>query len=208
MTRPILRLTGRERGRPRGADRRPAGAGHDPEHHRFEEAAAAWRPALRAAGLTVESSARTHPRSRRPRLARRGDAAHVPAARHRARRAAGGRRIVLSGHSRRGPAGDPATWTVDPWARDRRDGALYGRGACDMKGGIAAIPGRGPHARRDRRPRSPRRRAGRCVRAVRGGRRPGTLAAIRAGFGATSRSSPSPPTSTSWSPMPVRSRSG
>ena len=33
----------------------------------------------------------------------------------------------------------PATWTVDPWGADVRDGRLYGRGACDMKGGVAAI---------------------------------------------------------------------
>jgi succinyl-diaminopimelate desuccinylase len=29
-------------------------------------------------------------------------------------------------------------WTVDPWAGVVRDGKVYGRGACDMKGGIAA----------------------------------------------------------------------
>ena len=37
------------------------------------------------------------------------------------------------------PAGDLATWTADPWAAELRDGELYGRGACDMKGGVAAI---------------------------------------------------------------------
>jgi succinyl-diaminopimelate desuccinylase len=31
-----------------------------------------------------------------------------------------------------------AGWTVDPFAALVRDGKLYGRGACDMKGGIAA----------------------------------------------------------------------
>lgn len=29
-------------------------------------------------------------------------------------------------------------WTVDPWAGELRDGRLYGRGTCDMKGGLAA----------------------------------------------------------------------
>jgi acetylornithine deacetylase len=53
----------------------------------------------------------------------------------------GGRRIVLSGHLDVVPPGDPATWTTDPWAADVRDGRLYGRGACDMKGGVAAILG-------------------------------------------------------------------
>src|SRR4051794_36601086 len=52
---------------------------------------------------------------------------------------AGRRRIVLSGHLDVVPPGDPATWTSDPWAAEIRDGRLYGRGACDMKGGVAAI---------------------------------------------------------------------
>jgi len=49
------------------------------------------------------------------------------------------RRIILSGHLDVVPPGDPATWTVDPWGAEIRDGRLYGRGACDMKGGVAAI---------------------------------------------------------------------
>jgi len=31
-----------------------------------------------------------------------------------------------------------AGWTVDPWGGEVRDGKVYGRGACDMKGGLAA----------------------------------------------------------------------
>ena len=53
----------------------------------------------------------------------------------------GGRRIVLSGHIDVVPPGDPASWTTDPWGAEIRDGALYGRGACDMKGGVASILG-------------------------------------------------------------------
>jgi acetylornithine deacetylase len=53
----------------------------------------------------------------------------------------GGRRLILSGHVDVVPPGDPATWTMDPWSGDVRDGRLFGRGACDMKGGIAAILG-------------------------------------------------------------------
>jgi acetylornithine deacetylase len=53
----------------------------------------------------------------------------------------GGRRVVLSGHVDVVPPGDPVTWTVDPWGAAVRDGRLYGRGACDMKGGVAAILG-------------------------------------------------------------------
>ena len=53
----------------------------------------------------------------------------------------GGRRVLLVGHVDVVPAGDPATWSVDPWAGDVRNGAMYGRGTCDMKGGVASIVG-------------------------------------------------------------------
>jgi acetylornithine deacetylase len=52
---------------------------------------------------------------------------------------AGGRRIVLVGHVDVVPEGDLATWTHDPWAADRVGDRVYGRGAVDMKGGVAAI---------------------------------------------------------------------
>ena len=52
---------------------------------------------------------------------------------------AGGRRLILSGHLDVVPPGDPTTWTVDPWGGDIVDGRLYGRGSCDMKGGVASI---------------------------------------------------------------------
>jgi acetylornithine deacetylase len=55
--------------------------------------------------------------------------------------AVGGKRIILSGHLDVVPPGDPATWTSDPWAGEVRDGRLFGRGACDMKGGVASILG-------------------------------------------------------------------
>jgi acetylornithine deacetylase len=51
----------------------------------------------------------------------------------------GARRLILSGHLDVVPPGDPATWSLDPWAGEIRDQRLYGRGACDMKGGVAAI---------------------------------------------------------------------
>ena len=50
----------------------------------------------------------------------------------------GGRSLVLNGHIDVVDAGDVAGWTSPPFAADLRDGRLYGRGACDMKGGIAA----------------------------------------------------------------------
>lgn len=45
--------------------------------------------------------------------------------------------IVLSGHTDVVPA-DAAEWTSDPFTMTRRGDRLYGRGACDMKGFIAA----------------------------------------------------------------------
>jgi len=45
--------------------------------------------------------------------------------------------IVLSGHTDVVPAEEP-DWLSDPFAMTDRDGALYGRGACDMKGFVAA----------------------------------------------------------------------
>jgi len=54
---------------------------------------------------------------------------------------AGGRRVILSGHVDVVPPGDPASWTVDPWSGEIRGARLYGRGACDMKGGVAAMLG-------------------------------------------------------------------
>jgi len=46
--------------------------------------------------------------------------------------------IVLSGHSDVVPA-EGQDWTSDPFAMAERDGLLYGRGTCDMKGFIAAV---------------------------------------------------------------------
>jgi acetylornithine deacetylase len=51
----------------------------------------------------------------------------------------GGRRIVLVGHVDVVPVGDLATWTDDPWSAALDGDRLYGRGACDMKGGVASI---------------------------------------------------------------------
>jgi acetylornithine deacetylase len=44
--------------------------------------------------------------------------------------------VVLSGHSDVVPV-DGQTWTTDPWTLTERDGRLYGRGTCDMKGFVA-----------------------------------------------------------------------
>jgi acetylornithine deacetylase len=51
----------------------------------------------------------------------------------------GGRRILLVGHVDVVPPGDLATWDGDPWSGRIEGDRLYGRGACDMKGGVASI---------------------------------------------------------------------
>ncbi len=49
-----------------------------------------------------------------------------------------GRRLVFNGHLDTYPVNEDLPWTVDPFGGVVRDGCLYGRGAADMKGGIAA----------------------------------------------------------------------
>lgn len=51
--------------------------------------------------------------------------------------------ILLSGHSDVVPVADQ-NWTSDPFAMVERDGRLYGRGTCDMKGFIAAAVAMAP----------------------------------------------------------------
>jgi acetylornithine deacetylase/succinyl-diaminopimelate desuccinylase-like protein len=48
-----------------------------------------------------------------------------------------GRRVVFNGHLDTYPVGRPEQWSVNP-AGEIQAGRLYGRGAADMKGGIAA----------------------------------------------------------------------
>ena len=51
----------------------------------------------------------------------------------------GGRSLLLNGHIDVVPADEAEGWTSPPFAPEVRDGLLYGRGSCDMKGGIAAM---------------------------------------------------------------------
>jgi acetylornithine deacetylase len=51
----------------------------------------------------------------------------------------GRRRIVLVGHVDVVPPGDLSTWDEEPWSGRLDADRLYGRGACDMKGGVASI---------------------------------------------------------------------
>ncbi len=45
----------------------------------------------------------------------------------------------FNGHTDVVPVGDAAAWTVDPFGGAVRDGWLWGRGATDMKSGVAAF---------------------------------------------------------------------
>jgi acetylornithine deacetylase len=45
--------------------------------------------------------------------------------------------VVLNGHLDVVPPGGPDLWTVGPWDGTVRNGRVHGRGACDMKGGLA-----------------------------------------------------------------------
>ena len=56
----------------------------------------------------------------------------------RVRGAGPGRRLVLNGHLDTFPIGD-APWTHPPLGADLEDGRIYGRGACDMKAGVAVL---------------------------------------------------------------------
>ena len=46
--------------------------------------------------------------------------------------------LAFAGHTDVVPPGDVSRWRFNPFAAEVADGILFGRGACDMKGGLAA----------------------------------------------------------------------
>ena len=46
--------------------------------------------------------------------------------------------LAFAGHTDVVPPGDKTRWRFDPFSGEIADGELWGRGACDMKGGVAA----------------------------------------------------------------------
>jgi acetylornithine deacetylase len=121
-----------------------------------EERVAAWAAdALRELGMQVEvigadpTSIRSDPawpgeemaRSSLPVVIGRAGATGAKGAKGASGSTGSRPRVILSGHLDVVPPGDPATWTADPWGGEVREGRLYGRGACDMKGGVASILG-------------------------------------------------------------------
>jgi succinyl-diaminopimelate desuccinylase len=47
--------------------------------------------------------------------------------------------LVFAGHTDVVPVGEMAKWRFDPFAGELADGAIFGRGTADMKGGVAAF---------------------------------------------------------------------
>lgn len=56
-----------------------------------------------------------------------------------ATRGEGGRHLLFAGHTDVVPPGDSGAWRHAPFAAEIVDGTIYGRGAADMKSGIAAF---------------------------------------------------------------------
>src|ERR1700755_455474 len=50
-----------------------------------------------------------------------------------------GRRLIFNGHLDTFPLLEELPWTVPPLGGVLKDGKLYGRGVCDMKGGMACF---------------------------------------------------------------------
>lgn len=50
----------------------------------------------------------------------------------------GGRSLLLNGHTDVIPVGDGEGWSDNPWSASIKEGRIYGRGACDMKSGVAS----------------------------------------------------------------------
>lgn len=56
-----------------------------------------------------------------------------------ARRSGNGPHLMFAGHTDVVPVGDEAAWTHPPFSAEIANGEMYGRGAVDMKGGIACF---------------------------------------------------------------------
>jgi succinyl-diaminopimelate desuccinylase len=56
-----------------------------------------------------------------------------------ARLGTGGPHLVFAGHTDVVPPGEETRWSAPPFSGEVRGGRLYGRGAADMKGGVAAF---------------------------------------------------------------------
>ena len=48
-------------------------------------------------------------------------------------------KLILNGHMDTVPPGDEELWSRDPYGGEVSEGRIYGRGSCDMKGGLASM---------------------------------------------------------------------
>ncbi len=64
----------------------------------------------------------------------------------------GGKTVLLDGHIDTVEVSDPSAWRHDPFAAQIEDGRIYGRGAADMKGALAAMIAAAGCLARDKRP--------------------------------------------------------
>ena len=94
--------------------------------------------AFRARGLVTDSWAAT-PEEMREHLEHVGDqsvwAGRLNVVGKRAG-TGGGRSILLNAHIDTVPEGDHGLWSQPPFAANLVNGSIYGRGSCDMKGGL------------------------------------------------------------------------
>ncbi len=60
-----------------------------------------------------------------------------------------GRRVLMDGHIDTVDVSDRSRWTHDPYGAEIADGKLYGRGASDMKGSVAAMVSAAAHYAED-----------------------------------------------------------
>ena len=57
--------------------------------------------------------------------------------------------VLMDGHIDTVPVSDPSQWTHDPYGAEIADGKIYGRGASDMKGSVAAMVSAAAHFAED-----------------------------------------------------------
>ena len=101
--------------------------------------AAAWRRAAIEVDRFTLADVPLEPTRRPARWWRSDPAGSVQVVATRRARAAAGRSLILQGHIDVVPEGPQEMWTHPPYAAIVRDGWLYGRGAHDMKAGVAAM---------------------------------------------------------------------
>ncbi len=96
--------------------------------------------------------------------------------------------LCFAGHSDVVPPGEAAQWSHPPFAGEIEDGVLYGRGASDMKGAIAAFAAAALDYRQEQRQRPARARSASSSPATRKGRRSTARARCSIGWPPTTSS--------------------